>query len=233
MVKRVFILVLMLALLIVPVHAKASVDKMTDENTYIDEAGNIFTYQNDKVYQLIDGQLYEYVNGNSQSIMDVFKNKPGSERPDSEVMGRTNDFISKTIGVALSVIIYVFFAMTAFTTACDLAYIGVPAVRPLMYEQGGSWAVAHGQGQVQGSSETKSRCLISSELRSIMNIGQGNAQTVIPSSNIMVTYLKRRAISIVIIVAVFMLLVTSSVFTDFGLNIGSMLYQTAAKFFGF
>lgn len=233
MVKRVFILVLMLALLIVPVHAKASVDKMTDENTYIDESGNIYTYQNDKVYQLIDGQLYEVVTGNSQSIIDVFKHKPGSDKPDSEVMGRTNDFISKTIGVALSVIIYVFFAMTAFTTACDLAYIGVPAVRPLMYEQGGAGAAASGQGQVQGGSESKSRCLISSELRSIMNIGQGNAKTVIPSSNIMVTYLKRRAVSIVIIVVVFMLLVTSSVFTDFGLNIGSMIYQTAAEFLGF
>lgn len=250
MVKR-FCALLMawLVVLSLSVPVFASVSRMDDENTYVAEDGSIYTYQDGRVYQLIDGKLYEVINGKEQSIIDVFKNKPGSERPDGVVMGEAQDIIGKTIGVGLSVIIYVFFAMTAFTTACDLAYIGIPAVRGFMYSGGGNGSgmqsgnqyggIHQGPGmpphhhhgpnpQNPGSGERKSVCLISQDLRSMVN-----PQTGSMPPNMMVTYLKRRAVSIVIIVVVFMLLVTSTVFTDFGLNVGSMLYSNAAKFLGF
>lgn len=157
--QRFFSIAMLLCIMMslcVPAFAKGSVDKMTDENTYITDDGKVYTYQEDKVYQLIDGKLYEVVNGNEQSIIDVFKAKPGSERPDGEVMSQVQDGIGKTVGLALSVIIYVFFAMTAFTTVCDLAYIGVPPIRSLLYENAGGSAnanihtsVMHGIAQSQ------------------------------------------------------------------------------------
>lgn len=302
--KKLLVLFLaMLTLGVVFVNA-ASVGNMTDENTYISEDGKIYTYQDDKVYQLVDGELYEVVNGNEQSIIDIMKQKPGSEVPDAEIMGQANSLVGSTIGVALSVIIYVFFAMTAFTTACDLAYIGVPGVRSVLYDGAGSnsnanlhssvmhdiaksqmnragqaamrgdmagaarlqnqalGSEAEGQyrdqnwfgnrdrlnrAQSQSAGGAGGRCFISRELKSLVQqgqvnvtvtsnsyggvVGQGKVQN--SNSNILVTYLKRRAVSIVIIIAVFMLLVTSTVFTDFGLNLGKMIYQYAAKFLGF
>lgn len=253
--------------LCVPVFASTAgiVSGMTDENTYIDEAGNVYTYQNDKVYQIIDGKPYEVVTGSSQSIIDVMKQKPGSDKPDAEIMGQAQGVIGQTIGLALSCIIYVFFAMTAFTTACDLAYIGIPSVRSLMYEpsqQSGSMNMygnnrvgqvpgSNGLGGQQGvasqnadSQVPKGRCFISNELKSLVRGGQLGAvnsqyagmpgmQMPTPNRNIMLMYLKRRAVGIVLVVVVFMLLITSTVFTDFGLNIGNMIYRYAAKLLGF
>lgn len=258
-----FILVCLMLFSCLSVSA-VSVSGMTDENTYIDEAGNVYTYQNDKVYQLIDGTLYELVNGNEQSIIDVMKKKPGSEAPDAEIMGQAQSVIGSTIGVALSVIIYVFFAMTAFTTACDLLYIGVPAIRPTLYDEpvgmpgmsrmpmGMPGMMQSSMGNNQGMTNPqapKGRCFISRELKSLVRSGQMNSRNASGSynmcggsrpmqagaqnPNIMLAYVKRRAVSIVIIIAVFMLLVTSTVFTDFGLNIGNMIYQKAASLLGF
>lgn len=276
----------------IPVFA-ASISSMTDENTYVDESGNIYTYQDGKVYQLIDGKLYEVVNGNQQqSITDMMRNRPGSEKPDAETMERVSSTLHSTIGLGLSVCIYIFFAMTAFTTVCDLAYISIPPIRELLFEGGGGTAylhqsVMHGiannemaraqnaamqgdaaraamlqnqamrsehEGQYRdanwfGNKEameksrgrTGRRCLISRELQSILNSGQfggfTNGATGVQAGqsnrNIILMYLKRRSVSIVVIVAVFMLLVTSTVFTDFGFDIGNMIYRFAAKLLGF
>lgn len=268
MTRRVSVLLSLMLVLCMsaPVFA-ASVDAMTDDNTYIDEAGNVYTYQDDKVYKLVDGELYEVVNGSQQSIIDVMKEKPGSDVPDAEIMGEATGIVGSTIGVALSVIIYVFFAMTAFTTACDLAYIGVPAIRGFLYERPsgsanlhsssmqsvavGQYGAQNGLGNQdkvrrEASEGSGGRCFISSELRSLVNAGQvgmpmmNNAfggigmptQVANTNSNLILTYFKRRIVSIVLIVVVFMLLVTSTVFTDFGLNIGNMLYRYATKFLG-
>lgn len=235
----------------------------TYDNSYTDEQGNTYVYQDDQLYQVINGQLYqvELGSGAAQSIIDVIKSRPNSEVPDTEIMGRVNEGVSGTVGLAISVIIYIFFAMTAFTTACDLLYIGVPGIRPTLWEQpamagpggmhmhpgGPHGHPMHPTGRVPEEGRSGGRCLISSELQQIMRQsqqmnmrpggpmmqGQQYRQTGAMNQNIILTYLKRRAVSIVIIVVVFMLLVTSSVFTDFGLNIGNMLYQNAAKFMGF
>lgn len=268
MTRRVSILLSLMLVLCMSVPVLAtSVDAMTDDNTYIDEAGNVYTYQDGKVYKLVDGELYEVVNGSQQSIIDVMKEKPGSDVPDSEVMGEATGLVGSTIGVALSVIIYVFFAMTAFTTACDLAYIGVPAIRGFLYERSSGSANLHSsamqsgavgqygnQNQLGNQDKVRreasvgpgGRCFISSELRSLVNAGQVGAtmtnnafggigmptQVANTNSDLILTYFKRRIVSIVLIVVVFMLLVTSTVFTDFGLNIGNMLYRYATKFLG-
>lgn len=297
MLKRLLLLLVTSVMVFSCVHVSAaSVSDMNEENTYIADDGTMYTYQNNRLYQYIDGTLYEVVTGDSQSIIDVMKQKPGYEVPDAEIMGEAQSLISRTIGVALSVIIYVFFAMTAFTTACDLAYIGVPSVRSLLYDASSANAnvhtsvmhgiasnqmgraqqavfqgdlgrasalqgqamrseaegqyrdqnwfdnsqnIANAQGKVAGR-----RCFISNELKSLVNAGQvsytltsgavhGQAQFGQSNQNIMLMYLKRRAVNIVLTVVVFMLLVTSTVFTDFGLDVGNMIYQQAAKFLGF
>ena len=65
----------------------ATISDMNEENTYVADDGSIYTYQDGRLFQLIDGTLYEVVTGESQSIIDVMKQKPGYEVPDPEVMG--------------------------------------------------------------------------------------------------------------------------------------------------
>lgn len=243
------ITVLLVLVLSVPVFA-ASVDRMTDENSWVGEDGGIYTLQDGVTYKMVNGQL-EYVSGPSQatvddglqSITDVMQQRPGADTPDANAMWKAQSLIGRTIGVALSVIMYIFFAMTFFTTACDLAYIGVPPIRALLYEPSNGGQVTDTNVQAR-----RGRCLVSNELRSLLGLGNATSaaprggynryggtaqfQTGMTNSNVALAYLKRRAVGVVLIVAVFMLLVTSTVFTDFGLNIGQMVYSWVSGLLG-
>lgn len=79
--------------------------------------------------------------------------------------------------------------------------------------------------------------LISNELKSIIDRqGQGNQANRGSSQNmsnrdILRTYIKRRTVGIVYMVIVLMLLLTSSFFTDTGLNIGQLIFDYVGKFF--
>lgn len=68
--------------------------------------------------------------------------------------------------------------------------------------------------------------LISRELQSLIGT---NSNTGKIQGNVIKNYFKRRALSIVFSVIVLMILVTTSLFTDFGLNIG----QAILDFLGF
>lgn len=68
-----------------------------------------------------------------QSITDVMGGWGSNNKPDEDSMNEATGFINSTLGVALSVIIYIIFAMIAFTTACDIAYIAIPPLRPMLY----------------------------------------------------------------------------------------------------
>lgn len=68
--------------------------------------------------------------------------------------------------------------------------------------------------------------LISRELQSLIGT---NSNTGKIQGNMIKNYFKRRALSIVFSVIVLMILVTTSLFTDFGLNIG----QAILDFLGF
>ena len=68
--------------------------------------------------------------------------------------------------------------------------------------------------------------LISRELQSLIGT---NSSTGKIQGNVIKNYFKRRALSIVFSVIVLMILVTTSLFTDFGLNIG----QAILDFLGF
>jgi hypothetical protein len=105
---------------------------ITVNATYVEEDG--------KTYQIIDGQKYlvDHGSGDDQSISDAFSNYTDTTKPDSEQMTKYRGSITSTVGVVLSVIIYLIFALTVFTTACDLLYIAIPPIRPYLYNPTGS-----------------------------------------------------------------------------------------------
>lgn len=55
------------------------------------------------------------------------------------------------------------------------------------------------------------------------NAGSMQNQQGITQKQLLIAYLKRRSISIIITVAVIIILLTSSIFTDFGFNIGDYI----------
>lgn len=70
------------------------------------------------------------------SLTGTMREFSSSNTPDKEVMETTGNTITSKAGVVISVIIYIFFALIGFTTACDLLYIAVPPIRPLLYSKG-------------------------------------------------------------------------------------------------
>ena len=50
---------------------------------------------------------------------------------------------------------------------------------------------------------------------------------------ILVEYFKRRAVGIIYMVVVLILLVTTSIFTDLGFNIGEFIFEKISSFLGF
>lgn len=77
------------------------------------------------------------------SITDVMGDWGNRNKPDSDTMNTANSWIGSHLGVLLSVIIYLIFALTFFTTACDLAYIAVPPLRPFLYSGGSDSQTGH------------------------------------------------------------------------------------------
>ena len=72
------------------------------------------------------------------TLSDAFREtkKQNNENMDTKVMDEASDKIYSLTGTITSAIIYLIFAFTAFTTACDLLYIGVPFLRPYLYDGG-------------------------------------------------------------------------------------------------
>lgn len=106
----------------------------TQNNMY--QEGQIYQDpDNGKYYQIIDGKPYEIDKGSIDdgSISDAFKDYSSTTNPNAEVMTQVNETIVTPIGNITSFIIYIIFAMTAFTTVCDLLWIAVPPLRNYLY----------------------------------------------------------------------------------------------------
>jgi hypothetical protein len=108
----------------------------------------------------------------------------------------------------------------------------------------------HGNGIAHVSGKNGSaapRSWISSELRSLVfnvqtsgQISQDRNFTATTGVNLMqnkknllVEYFKRRAVGIIYMVVVLILLVTTSIFTDLGFNIGEFIFEKISSFLGF
>lgn len=74
--------------------------------------------------------------------------------------------------------------------------------------------------------------LITRELQSLIEENKANNTNITLTKNLIFSYFKKRAFSIVIIVIVLLLLVTTTLFTDMGLNIGAMLMKAFKSFVG-
>lgn len=180
--------------------------------------------------------------GSDQNITDVMTDWGDRNKPDGETMEYVSSYSQSTIGVVVSVIVWIFFALIAFTTACDLAYIVLPFTRTFLdntssnSQQGMMQQGMNLQGATPQGSGEKSVCLISKDLKSIMSNTYGNNQYQTMGNNIdaqrkniLIEYSKKRAVSIVLAVVILIIFVFSSVFTDMGFNIGGAIL----KFLGF
>lgn len=84
------------------------------------------------VVALIPGVVMVHASEPS-SITDVMRGYSDTTKPvESDVEKVTGGIVPK-LGTLTSVIMYAIFAMTFFTTACDLAYIALPPLRPFLY----------------------------------------------------------------------------------------------------
>lgn len=105
----------------------------TQENVY--QEGQVYQDPDDgKYYKIIDGKPYEVDTGSSGegSIADAFMNYSSTTTPDTDVINSLNENVVSPIGTVISFIIYIIFAMTAFTTVCDLLWITVPPLRSFL-----------------------------------------------------------------------------------------------------
>lgn len=167
--------------------------------------------------------------GDNQSLFDAVDEAVDNQNQniDDEAMKSGISAIDGTIGVLISFIIYLIFAFLGFTTATDLLYIGFPGIRPTLYSSSSQSNGQMGmQGMNNGNSDSKSgTCLISNELRQQVEMTGDYIN--------MKEYFKARAVSIVLTVVILFILVGSTFFTDFGLNIGALIYDFVSSLLGF
>lgn len=204
---------------------------------YAAEEGEIYQKEDGYWYRMIDGKEYQVVNGNEGgSLTDAIKSAKDSsilDEEDSKTVGRLGGNISSAAGNVTSFLIYVMFAFCFVTSAFDLLYISAPPLRPVLWNRSsgvaqtqnfGSSNGMQGQqynnqsGQSQQGEQFKKWCLVSDELKYVMNY-----QNNMPQKALIMSYFKKRAYAVIVIVVVVFLLIGSSVFADFGLNIGEML----------
>lgn len=243
-------------------------------NTSTHQEGDVYQGEDGFYYKIIDGKPYKVDDGSGSkgSITDSFKNYSDTITPDGETMQKVNTKVSSITGTAISVIMYLIFAFTGFTTACDLLYISMPPLRSVLYPVNGGYssntmgamnnsnmARVHQQAgnvemngaetvNINGRNDSAApRCWISRELRSLVSnvqtngqISQGRNFTATAGVNLMqnkknllVEYFKRRVVGIIYMVVVLILLVTTSIFTDLGFNIGEFIFEKASSFLGF
>lgn len=160
------------------------------------------------------------------SITDEIQDFSKTNKPDPKKMNKYVPSITKVAGTMTSFIIYVIFAFLGFSTVCDLVYMAVPFLRTYMYQESGQGQggtpVQAGMQAGQGGSNKKA-CWISDDLKYLIRIKQMR-----PSA-----YVKRRAVSLIIIAVVVIVLCMSTVISDFGFNIGEFIFDYCSKVLGF
>lgn len=190
-------LLILFVLCLIPVYASEGEPYMKDDGFWYVER---------------DGEEYRLVTGDDNgSLTDVIKGYSDTTKVSGQDKENLNNYggkISNKVGYFTSFVLWCIFALIGFTTACDFLFICVPFLRIHMYKpnSGGS------------DSNSKEWCLISNELKYIMS----NCQ-VTSTGALVIMYSKKRAFSVIYTVVVIVLLILSSVITDFGFNIGGLL----------
>lgn len=162
------------------------------------------------------------------SLTDIMEGMGDQEVPEDGMLSEATSKVTSFAGILISVIIYLFLALTALTTAIDLLYIAFPPIRSILYPKEEAQLTGHTQPQpqlqVQGRQQVRKKCWITNELKHLMQTHSLNNKKALISS-----YFKVRIVSVIFTVAVMILFATSSLFTDTGINIG----RAILKFLGF
>lgn len=158
----------------------------------------------------------------ASSLTDIMEGMGEQQVPEDGMLSDASSGITVFAGVLISIIIYLFFALIALTTAIDLLYIAFPPLRNVLYPkeqelQGQAQLQYQAQGQSQNRQKPK-KCWITLELKKIMQ-----TTSITDKKTIIQRYFKARLVNIVFAVVVMILLVSTSVFTDAGVNIGKAL----------
>jgi len=223
-------------------------------------------------------------------LLDAMKDQATyNSTVDTETMDKASTLTNRLFGTLTSCIVYAIFALSAFTTACDLLYIAVPPIRTFMYNPSGGqqqtvkpYTQMYGdQSSIQQNTNQQNSngiferirngeaALISNELKQLLNtptsmtnsymnrrpvmrmnygrrgyghsgygrngyanygygmndFGQQNQMQVPELKIVILEYFKNRVIALVLMAVVMVLLLSSSVFTDCGLNIGEAIMR--------
>lgn len=224
------------------------------------------------------------------SVSDLMGNWSKENKPDTGAMKAGKSFTTNVVGLLISIGVVLLFACNFVITACDLLWMAVPPIRPLLYgnANGDATAYVHTsvmhdiashkmmRGDVAGAmaaeaegnyrdanwfgnkeslerAESKARGsmfsqrrFISSELAQLARLGQvnivattgspetmaqGNVGTFNNKKDFLLKYFKARSVSMILLAVCVMLLLGSSIFTDFGLNVGQAILDWLMKLF--
>ena len=163
--------------------------------------------------------------------------------------------ITNVVGMLTGFIVMITVALVGLVTALDLLYIAVPFTRSFlnpMQSQGGVPMGGMGMGTPMGGGASAEQGLhrkwVSDEAVACVNMSGGSAQPQMamgaqggmgmpmggapqPAQNtksVIATYLQKRVVFLVIF-AICLTLLLSSVFTDCGLNLAELLYKILSK----
>jgi hypothetical protein len=186
----------------------------------------------------------------SSSVSDMLKGVKENTYENQEAQNNAQQIASpivKWIGTLVSVILIIVSALQFVLTALDLLYLSVPPVRDFLYQaqdngSQGTQGVQTGNGMmgnlVQQQNRQKAQATSSNEsgankvyfVSPQMRVMADQGVLRSPDkSEVMKNYFTYRAKHLILLAAVFVLLIGSNLFTDFGWNIGYFLLN---KFFG-
>lgn len=175
------------------------------------------------------------------AVADYLK---GYNAVSSENMEKANTLaspIANAIGTITGFIMIVISAAIFLVTALDLAYIGIPFLRPKLNPQAAGGGMMGGMGAPMGGAQPAGRKFISDEAEACvaqaggsggmaggmmpggmgMGAPMGGGQPA-PTKSVILTYLKKRAFFLIIF-AVASIVLMSSIFTDCGINLAALL----------
>ena len=146
---------------------------------------------------------------------------------DQNVIREGGFLITNVTGTIVSVAVVLMFAAIFIITAIDLFYIVVPPARQLLLskakESGMSFETK------QNATEDKSVIgkglqLVSDQLKLTVNeFDCDNSRISADNKGFLLSYLKKRSVSMILLAVCVMLLLGSSIFTDFGWNVGKAI----------
>ena len=163
----------------------------------------------------------------AEGIADAWKNASPDNQDMAEAAKFTSPFV-KGINFCICCVLAVFSVLLAAVTTLDLLYLAVPPVRKFLCAEQPAAAGGMGGGMGMGMGGMGMRGGMG-----MGGMGMGGAAQAQPKTkSVIFTYLKKRAFALIMF-ALCVVLLTSTLFTDIGLYIGQWVIDTVGGFFSF